>query len=184
MSSFISADFIIPEHFICQSFQLKPLSPLFAAEDFIAIKLSEKEIKYVFGRAHEWPTCDLSFDDNYNDLVRHEKEFNERISFAYAILSPDDGHYLGCLYIMPIKSIEENDLRKTFFNAQAFFWINTSYNKNNLEQNIFTEIETWLKEIWPFQKVAFPGRTVAWEIWEQLEKGSRIQKITENVLQS
>jgi hypothetical protein len=141
-------------------FTLAVLSPHFAAQDYAAVTTSADAIRHVFGPANGWPAPDISFAENLADLERHAREFTDRVAFAYALLSPDGERYLGCLYIRPIKS------QRAAFDAQAFFWLSTLADRGGLAERVLADVQAWLKAAWPFQAVAFPGRTIAWADWE------------------
>jgi hypothetical protein len=52
-------------------------------------------------RGGGWPTEAVSEEDNYVDLVWHELEFREAISFTYVVRDAS-GRYLGCCYLYPM----------------------------------------------------------------------------------
>ncbi|MQR02442.1 hypothetical protein [Glaciimonas soli] len=166
---FIPDDFAAPsvQHF--DQFVLEVLSPKFTDQDFAAVVASPNDIRYVFGPNNAWPSPQMTLTENLADVTRHEKEFVDRKAFAYAIRSLDGERYLGCVYIKPIKSRIENDLRKSLYDAQVFFWVSSIENTGNLDQLILVNIQDWLQKAWPFKATAFPGRTINWQEWEQME---------------
>ncbi|PFH08896.1 hypothetical protein BCF11_1271 [Collimonas sp. PA-H2] len=170
--SFIPDGYAPPQAYKSDSFCLEILSPQFAAQDFASVTASANAIRHVFGPANGWPDPHMSYAENLADLERHEREFFAREACAYAILSHDKEAYLGCLYIKPIKSRIENDLRKSAYGAQAFFWLDTRENTSNFAEQVLAELQTWMKEAWPFKAIAFPGRTTGWSEWEQMATGS------------
>jgi hypothetical protein len=170
--SFIPDSYAPPQIFTSDSFSLEVLSPKFAVQDFASVTASANAIRHVFGPANGWPDPHMSAAENLADLARHAREFFSRQAFAYAILSHDQETYLGCLYIKPIKSRIENDLRKSAYGAQAFFWLDSRENTGNFAEQVLAELQTWLKEAWPFSATAFPGRTIKWLEWERMATGS------------
>jgi hypothetical protein len=165
---FVSNDYVPPTTYHFDQFLLEVLSPKFATQDFAAITASADDIRYVFGPTNEWPSGQMNFAENLADLTRHEKEFTDRKAFAYAILSSDEKRYLGCIYIKPIKSKIEDDLRKSLYDAQVFFWLDSVVKTSDLVQSILTRLQIWLQEAWPFKAVVFPGQTIGWEEWEPM----------------
>ena len=53
-----------------------------------------------------WPTEDLTFEQDLIDLGWHQKEFQMRSSFAYTVVNLDESQVLGCLYIEPSKKAD------------------------------------------------------------------------------
>ncbi|AMP16671.1 hypothetical protein [Collimonas pratensis] len=170
--SFIPDSYSPPRFFQSDSFSLEVLSPKFAAQDFASVTASADAIRHVFGPANGWPDPQMSFAENLADLERHEREFLDHQAFAYSILSHDQEAYLGCLYIKPIKSRIENDLRKTAYGAQAFFWLDSQETEGNFSAQVLAELQMWLKNAWPFSATVFPGRTIGWPEWEHMATGS------------
>jgi hypothetical protein len=161
------AGFIPPKEMKSSSFQLQVLSPKYATQDFEAVLASAAEIRNVFGPANDWPGDSLSFPANLADLARHETEFHEHKAFAYSMLDPSGQRYLGCVYIKPIKSKLENDLRKAQFQAQVFFWLSSLQREVTVEEAL-AELKNWLAQCWPFRRVAFPGREFNWQLWGEM----------------
>ena len=116
---------------------------------------------------NDWPSDNLSFLENLADLERHEAQFREREAFAYSMLDPSGQRYLGCVYIKPIKSKVENDLRKAQFQAQVFFWLSALHREVTDEKTLI-ELKNWLSKCWPFSRVAFPGREFNWQRWGRM----------------
>jgi hypothetical protein len=148
-------------------FSLSVLAPRFADQDFEAVRASADRIRGVFGPDNGWPDAQISHAKNLADLIRHEREFDTRIAFAYALLGPSGDGYLGCLYIKPIKSRREQDRRKQLFQAQAFLWLSSTQAVVD-DGTAFASLQAWLSESWPFTAVAWPGRDPGWTEWEAL----------------
>ena len=149
------------------AFKLAVLAPCFAEQDFQAVRASADKLGNVFGPGNGWPAADMTFAENLADLTRHAREFDERVAFAYALLSPSGDQYVGCLYIKPIKSRREHDHRKALFQAQAFLWLNVMQDTVS-DESALTSIQTWVSTTWPLANIAWPGRTQTWSEWEAL----------------
>nr|WP_295769706.1 hypothetical protein [Rhodoferax sp.] len=148
-------------------FQLAVLGPPFAEQDFGAVRASAASMRNVFGPANDWPAANISYAENFADLTRHAREFNERVAFAYAVLDAAGDGYLGCFYIKPIKSQRAQDKRKQLFQAQAFFWLSATQTALG-DAVAFASLRDWLSECWPFVSVAWPGRAQSCAEWEAL----------------
>ena len=101
--SLVPPDFEPPRCASLDGFTLEVLAPRHAAADFLAVKSSANDIRHVFGPENDWPSADITFEQNLADLERHAEEFERRQAFAYSMLK-SPAEYLGCLYIKPIKS--------------------------------------------------------------------------------
>lgn len=165
--AFVPDDFPIPQALETPQFQLQVLAPAHALADFEAVRASAPRIRHVFGPENGWLDEALSYEDNLADLARHEDEFRRRVAFAYALLSPCGGHYLGCLYLKPFKSRLAVDARRERFPAQAFFWLSEAGLALD-EAQVLATLADWLREAWPWRAVAFPGRAQSWGDWQAL----------------
>ena len=164
---FVSPEFQPPRVYKTEGLQLAVLSPAFAEADFNAVSASAQNIRNVFGLQNDWPNANISFEENRIDLARHGDEFNRRVAFAYALLDPSGTQYLGCLYVMPIKSKLAVDYRKHKYQAQAFVWLSVLAPEHSVD-HVVAVLARWLRDDWPFGAVAFPGRIQSWAEWEAL----------------
>lgn len=164
---------ITPNHFeppasaSFSSFSLEVLSPEFAEQDFAAVTASAESIRHVFGPENSWPSAQITFDENLADLVRHEREFNERTAFAYCILDPKLKRYLGCLYIMPLLANARRDQRHERFCAEVYLWLSVLHH-DITDALVQAEINAWLAVDWRLPQVAWPGRNPNWTEWKAL----------------
>ncbi len=170
--SLTPASFVPPTEWKAPSFLLQVLTPKYAKQDFEAVSQSAAGIRHVFGPSNHWPSEHMSFAENLADLTRHESEFHQRKAFAYAMLDPSEQHYLGCVYIKPIKSKVEPDFRKALFQAQTFFWL-SSTQRQVTSSEILVALKHWLADAWPFNAVAFPGREIDWQRWENMASAAQ-----------
>ena len=94
------------------------------------------------------------------DLGWHQKEFERRSSFAFTVMNLDESRCLGCIYIDPSE--------KAGYEAKAIFWVRQSEIRNDFDEKLFSVVKSWLSEEWWFTTVAFPGREISWNQWDQL----------------
>lgn len=144
--NFVPAGFDVPTVLVATGFQLRPIAVADAEEDYEAVMESKLDLRALFGG--EWPEDDFSLAQNRADIQTHVKAFQDRESFTYSIISPDQQRILGCVYVHPS---EEAD-------AQVFFWIRTSERGQGLDPILQGELFDWLTRDWPFSTVKFPGR--------------------------
>ena len=147
--------FKIPNQFSTKQFHFEVLRPVFSELDYEAVMSSKERLRHVFAKNTKWPKTDMSFDSNKNDLARHEKEFKAREAFAYAVFNVAKYNYLGCIYINPTVRVG--------YDCEVYLWVKDS--EVALDETLFETVEDWLNREWPFNRCAFPGRTITWEDW-------------------
>jgi hypothetical protein len=147
MPSFVPKTFAIPQRLTHPEFYLRPLTINDVVKDYDAVMTSIDHLKGIFG--DNWPSPNLTLEQDLIDLGWHQKEFQTRSSFAYTVMAPDESHCLGCAYIYPTT-------RETF-DAEAYCWIRAS-DAARLDAAMFKTFRAWLETEWPFKSVAFPGR--------------------------
>ena len=114
-----------------------------------------------FGLSNNWPTNDLTVEQDLIDLGWHQKEFQNRSSFAYTVMSLDEKLCLGCLYIYPSE--------KRDFDCKIIMWVRESEVEKGLDEHLFKTAKKWIHDLWPFKNPAYPGREVDWKDWENLK---------------
>lgn len=91
----------------------------------------------------------LTLEQNLIDLGWHQKEFQDRRSFAYTVVDrDDDGHVLGCAYIYPTD--------EPGFDALARCWVRRE--AAALDRELYEAFRAWIERDWPFERVTYPGR--------------------------
>ena len=158
---FIPEDFVVPEVVEHKTFRLRMLCADDLDKDYEAVMESLDRLKGFFGPKSLWPKEGMTKEDDLNDLRWHEKEFTERKSFAYTVTSPDESRCLGCVYIFPS--------RKKSYDADVFCWVRSSEVASGLDNILFEYVKKWVQEQWPFEKIAFPGREIGWQEWEDIK---------------
>ena len=144
----VPKDFIVPEEFKDSEFTLKPLTIRNVIKDYDAVMSSVGHLKGLMDDSG-WPDR-LTIEENLIDLGWHQREFTQRHSFAYTVLSPNDHECIGCCYIYPSEKKE--------FEVQAFYWIRQDMLSNGLEERLGEVFKEWLRKEWPFKSIEFPGR--------------------------
>ena len=124
---------------------------------------SKERLRHVFSENSKWPETDMSFESNKSVLVRHEKEFNSREAFAYAVLNLAEDNYIGCMYISPTEQLD--------YDCEVYMSVKDT--DVAWDQGLFKTLKDWLNYEWPFKRCAYPGRTINWEDWMYLTKKCR-----------
>ena len=155
---FVPAEFVVPSELVTANFTLRMLSVDDVEKDFEAVTLSAARVSKVWPDSG-WP-AGLTLRQNLIDLGWHEKEFQNRTSFAYTMVAPDESEVLGCVYVYPTD--------KAAHDAEIFLWVRESEVANDLDEALFEVVQRWLASTWPFVNPAYPGRTISWAQWDSL----------------
>jgi len=150
----VADGFEVPERLVTPRFTLRKLTIADLDMDFEAVTSSEKHLRGVFGPQSNWPDG-LTKERDLADLGWHETEFDLRTSFAYTVVDSEDTTCLGCVYFFPS--------RTPVYDALCVLWVRSSALADGLDAELFACVKAWLQKEWPFQRVAFPGRTLSWE---------------------
>ena len=156
--NFVPPEFIIPEKMETNEYRLRMLSIDDVEKDFEAVTSSAEHVSKVWPESG-WPDG-LTLRQNLIDLGWHEKEFQNRTSFAYTMVSLDESKVMGCVYFYPTK--------KSDYDAEVFMWVIESELKNGLDERLFNDVQKWLDLDWSFSNPAYPGRTISWDDWKSL----------------
>jgi hypothetical protein len=149
-------DFVVPERLEGDGFHLRPLTIHDLVKDFDAVMTSAERLVGGMDPADTWP-LGLTLEEQLIDLAWHHREFAIRHSFAYTVMAPDEAVCLGCAYLYPTTG--------PGYDAQAFYWVRTSAVAGGLDERVGAALRAWLERDWPFGRVAFPGRDIAWADW-------------------
>jgi len=156
----LSPDFVIPTGLETTEFRLRMLTINDVVKDYEAVMTSREHLQGVFGPDSGWPAADLSLEQDLIDLGWHQKEFQKRSSFAYTVMSLDESRCLGCVYIYPA---EPSD-----YDAQVILWARQSEIAGGLEDRLLATVKGWMENVWPFERVGFPGKEIPWAIWSEM----------------
>ena len=155
---FVTAEFVVPRGLSTANFTLRMLSIDDVEKDFEAVTSSAERVSKVWPDSG-WP-AGLTLRQNLIDLGWHEKEFQNRTSFAYTMVSPDESQVLGCVYFYPTEKAE--------YDAEVFLWVREGDAATDLDKDLFDVVQRWVASDWPFENPVYPGRTISWEQWDSL----------------
>lgn len=152
-SPFVPENFDIPERLVTKDFIIRKLCFSDTKLDYDAVMSSLDIIRQT--RGGNWPTDDLSYTDDQIDLGWHQREFEQRSTFAYTVMSLDEKECLGCLYLYPpgYRSENSNDA-----DVDVSFWVTQKAYDKGLYKVLYITINSWLKSSWPFNKIAYTNK--------------------------
>lgn len=156
---FVPGDFQPPKIHRTSSFQLVPLGPGLEKLDYDAYMSSIDHLHATFSTG-KWPHDKLTMEDARKDVEGEMARFESRKAFTYAVLTPDGSREIGCVYIRPGG--------KRGYDAQVAMWVTKADYDRGFEKPLFEEVKAWLSTSWPFQSVAWPGRTISKQEWQNL----------------
>ena len=116
MLNFVPSEFIVPEKMETEEYRLRMLSIDDVEKDFEAVISSAEHVSKVWPDSG-WPDG-LTLKQNLIDLGWHEKEFQNRTSFAYTMVTLDESKVLGCVYFHPTT--------KSDHDVEVFMWVRQS----------------------------------------------------------
>jgi hypothetical protein len=160
---FVEESFKVPEKLETEGFRLRMLTVNDVVKDYDAVMSSIDELKTMVPNS-DWPVG-LTIERNLIDLGWHQREFLTRRSFAYTVVSLDETRILGCVYINPT--------RKRGYDAEVYLWARETKLGTGLDARLYGMVKLWLKSVWPFENVAFPGRDIDWDTWNAIPDEKR-----------
>ncbi len=145
----VPASFVVPEVLETPDFRIRKLTFRDAALDYRAVMANIDIIRKT--RGGDWPTAELTFEDDQIDLAWHQREFERRTSFAYAVMSLDETECLGCVYLYPPG---ERGEATASAEVDVSFWVVQAGFDRGLYAKLFGAIRRWLED-WPFERIAY-----------------------------
>ena len=145
--------FQVPQKLENPQFIIRKLCFSDADLDYKAVMSSIEIIKKT--RGGDWPSSNLSYEDNQIDLAWHQREFENKTSFAYTLVTPDEKECLGCLYLYPpgYRNEESKD-----GDVDVSFWVTQKAYDDGLYDTLYKTLTVWLKSTWPFKKVVYTNK--------------------------
>lgn len=161
MGTLVPRDFNTPEVLETDKFRLRMLKVTDVVKDYDAVMTSVDHLQGIFGPRSKWPSKDLTFEQDLIDLGWHQKEFQRRTSFAYTVMNLDESQCLGYVYLLPPSGED--------FDTEVYLWVRKSEYDKGLDPLLYEAVRNWIKEKWPFKRVAYPGREIDWETWKSIK---------------
>lgn len=158
--AFVPAGFTPPVAAQGPGFRLEPLGPKLVRIDYAAYIASITHLQKTFTRSIEWPHERVTDADALRDMESEQARFRNRESFAYAVLTPDGTRERGCVYVSP-SPIPGQD-------AVVRLWVTQAEYDAGFDAVLYAWVTGWMKRDWPFRRVAYPGRSIAWARWDAM----------------
>lgn len=159
----VPKDFRLPICLEMSNFRIRMLTIHDVIKDYDAVMSSIQHLQQTkpFWPDHNWPTKELTLEQDFIDLWWHQKEFQKRSSFAYTVMSHDERECLGCIYIYSSPN--------SLYDAEIMLWIRENQVSHNLDQILFNTVKSWIQDEWTFKNPGYPWRNISWEEWNNLQ---------------
>lgn len=99
----------------------------------------------------------MTYQQDLEDLVRHEAEIAAHESFKYAFLDDGETALLGCVYSDPPE--------KAAADSEICWWIVDDRLGTGLQDALDPLVPRWIADAWPFERPRYIGRDLSWPDW-------------------
>jgi hypothetical protein len=154
VSSWLPDDFSHPERFdLSTGHHLRPIRASDVELDYPAVMGSRDRLWAQYGAAWGWPRVDMTFEQDRQDLLRHEQEIAGRLSFNYAVFDERERALLGCVYVDPIEEVGHDRAQGPC--AVVSWWVVDAEVGGPLEAALTEAVPAWIDALWPFTSVRY-----------------------------
>jgi len=156
MNHFVPGDFNPQEIIDGVGFTLKKLSLSDLDLNFEAVMSSINIIHQL--RGGSWPENNLTKEEDMIDLCWHQREFENRLSFAYTVLNFKKTKCIGCVYIYPpyYPWLIVPDAAEAVINM----WVTQEAYDQGLYPKLFKFVKEWISRDWPFKNVYYSNKEI------------------------
>jgi hypothetical protein len=158
VAALVPPDFAVPTLVEGDGFKLVPLGPDLVDIDYAAYMSSIAHLQQTFTRSTGWPREGITAAEAMLDMETEQARFQARRSFAYGVLTPDGSRERGSLYVAPSPV--------PGYDAMVSLWVTKAEYDAGFDAELYAWARGWIAEAWPFAKVAYPGRAIAWDAWD------------------
>ena len=127
---------------------MRPIRGADVQIDYPAVMGSRSRLWAKYGDAWGWPPAGMTYQQDLEDLERHEREMETRESFNYAVLDPEESRLLGCVYLDPPGERGESDV-------VVSWWVVDGCVGSELEHYLAGFVPDWVMEVWGFSRPVF-----------------------------
>lgn len=132
---------------------LRPLRATDVDRDYDAVMVSREQLRR-WGQT-TWPADNFTLEENLDDLVRHERDHEERVSFTFTVFNPADTRCLGCVYLVRPAPAVAGRIGPATDPIQVSFWARSDELTSDLDAHILGTLRDWFAREWWFDAVAF-----------------------------
>jgi len=159
--AWLPTDFVHPTCVELQTgHHLRPIRATDVDLDFPAVMGSRERLWSIYGDAWGWPPASMTYEQDREDLARHEADIQAHRSFNYALFDAEETALLGCVYIDPPD--------KAGADAEISWWVVDGLVGTELDHSLEVCVPHWIARSWPFQRPRYVGRDLTWADWLNL----------------
>jgi len=134
-----------PDSLKVEGYALRPLTIEHTERDYQAVMETAQRLRA--SAPNGWPRPGFTLEENHEDLRRHQEEFEQGLSFAYTMLSPDETEVLGCVYLNPP--------RKSADDVDVHMWVRERIWSQGMAQLLHRDVDDWLRGVWRFSAISY-----------------------------
>jgi hypothetical protein len=154
----LPADFTHPVRVeVPGGYHLRPITAADTDLDYPAVMGSRDRLWSIFGPAWGWPPATMTYQQDRDDLARHEAEIAAHESFNYALFDAGETVLLGCVYLDPAE--------KQGADAEISWWVVDEQAGGELDRTLAEFVPQWVAAAWPLRRPRYPGRDLSWADW-------------------
>jgi hypothetical protein len=147
--AWLAPDFVHPARVeLSTGHHLRPIRAADVDIDYPAVMGSRESLWAKYGQPWGWPPATMTYEQDRDDLARHEREIAAHDTFNYAVLNSDETELLGCVYIDP-----PGDDSPAGTDAISSWWVVDHQAGGALDTALAEFIPRWLADVWGFESV-------------------------------
>ena len=127
---------------------MRPICGADVQIDYPAVMGSRSRLWAKYGDAWGWPPATMTYEQDLDDLERHEFEMETGESFNYAVLDREESRLVGCVYLDPPGELLDADV-------VVSWWVVDACVGSELERYLAGFVPDWVMEVWGFSRPAF-----------------------------
>ena len=158
---FVPEGFKAPYQVKDSNFTIRKLTVDEVEKDYVAVMSSRESLRQVFSVDDDWPSDDMTIEENYDDLLKHQEQFDNNQGFADTVVTPDDSRCIGCLYIYPFSH--------GVYDCRIFYWL-VDERADQLDTQFKGFLDEWIPDTFGFKNPVFPGRDMSHQEWNKTVK--------------
>ena len=156
--AWLPASFVHPTWVVvCDGYHLRPIAAADVDLDYPAVMGSRQRLWSIYGQAWGWPPASMTYQQDLDDLARHEAETAAHLAFNYALFDDAETALLGCVYIDPPE--------KQGADAEISWWVVDGQVSTGLDRALDAMVPRWIATAWPFAQPRYVGRDLSWPDW-------------------
>ncbi len=125
---------------------LRPIREADVDIDYPAVMGSQARLWARYGESWGWPPTTMTYEQDREDLARHEREIAAQETFNYAVLDDAESELLGCVYVDPPEDAD----RAAGADAVVSWWVVDAHAGGPLQQALDDAVPRWLRQVWGF----------------------------------